>query len=119
VELPYHMGAPSCLHLLSLISLIDERLAVAYKPLLSVVFYERLRRRKIQIVEIGYEEFKRAACNVLTLAPGKCLMLEGNQTTQRRLEKSGCKVMTFRGDEICLNAEGGPSCLALSVLRRK
>jgi len=36
VELPYHTGPEACLHLLSLLSLVDHDLAVAYLPLLPV-----------------------------------------------------------------------------------
>jgi len=54
---------------------------------------------------------------VLALAPGLCVMLEGNPTTQRRLEAAGCKVLTYRGSEISLKAEGGPTCLTRPILR--
>jgi dimethylargininase len=39
VELPYYAGPDACLHLLSLISIVDEGLAVVYPPLLSVPFW--------------------------------------------------------------------------------
>ena len=47
------------------------------------------------------------------------MMLEGNPVTQRRLEEAGCEVMTYRGDEISLRAEGGPTCLTRPLLRGK
>jgi arginine deiminase len=55
--------------------------------------------------------------NVLALAPGRCLMLEGNPITRGRLEAAGCEVWTYRGDEISLKAEGGPTCLTRPILR--
>lgn len=57
--------------------------------------------------------------NVLALRPGRCLMREGNPVTRKRLEEAGCEVMTYRGDEISLKAEGGPTCLTRPLLRRK
>jgi N-dimethylarginine dimethylaminohydrolase len=36
VELPYSTGPEACLHLLSLISLVDEQLAVVYPSLMAV-----------------------------------------------------------------------------------
>ena len=45
VELPYFGGPEACLHLLSLLSLLDVDLAVAYPPLLPVPFWRRLRER--------------------------------------------------------------------------
>jgi arginine deiminase len=54
---------------------------------------------------------------VLALAPGQCVMLEGNPITRRRLEEAGCHVQTYRGQEISLKAEGGPTCLTRPLLR--
>jgi dimethylargininase len=117
VELPYFGGPEACLHLLSLISLVDDDLAVVYPPLLAVPFWRRLRDRGIRLVEVPEEEFPTQGPNVLALAPRKVLMLEGNPVTRRRLEEAGCKVMTYVGREISLKAEGGPTCLTQPVLR--
>lgn len=118
VELPYHTGPSACLHLLSLISLVDQDLAVAYPPLLSVPFWKELRRRGISIVEVPASELGTMGPNVLALSPRECLMLAGNPVTQERLESAGCTVSTYTGDEISRKAEGGPTCLTRPLLRR-
>ena len=117
VELPYYQGPEACLHLLSLISIVDHRLAVVYPPLLSVPFWEILHARGFRLVEVPPQEFETMGTNVLALAPGRCVMLEGNPITQRQLEASGCQVFTYRGNEISLKAEGGPTCLTRPILR--
>ncbi|HWQ15371.1 MAG TPA: arginine deiminase family protein [Roseiflexaceae bacterium] len=117
VELPYFLGPAACLHLLSLISIVDERLAVVYPPLMSVPFWQELRRRGFRTVEVPEAEFMTMGPNVLALAPGQCLMLEGNPETKRRLEAAGCEVLTYRGQEISLKAEGGATCLTRPILR--
>jgi dimethylargininase len=117
VDLPYYTGPEACLHLLSLISLVDERLAVVYLPLLPVPFWQELQARGYRLVEVPPEEFATMGTNVLALAPGQCVMLEGNPRTQARLEAAGCQVWTYRGDEISLKAEGGPTCLTRPILR--
>lgn len=117
VELPYFTGPEACLHLLSLISLVDHDLAVVYPPLLPVPFWKTLRDRGFRLVEVPAEEFPTMAPNVLALAPGHCLMLEGNPVTRRRLEQAGCEVFTYRGREISLKAEGGPTCLTRPIWR--
>lgn len=119
VELPYFTGPVACLHLLSLISLVDHDLAVVYSPLLSVPFWKTLRDRGFRIVEVPEEEFPTMGPNVLALAPGRCLMLEGNPVTRRRLEEAGCEVLTYKGREISLKAEGGPTCLTRPVWRAR
>jgi dimethylargininase len=117
VELPYFGGPEACLHLLSLISLVDDDLAVVYPPLLSVSFWRLLQDRGFRLIEVPEEEFPTQGPNVLALAPRKVLMLEGNPVTQRRLEEAGCEVLTYRGREISLKAEGGPTCLTRPILR--
>jgi N-dimethylarginine dimethylaminohydrolase len=119
VELPYYTGPDACLHLLSLVSIVDQRLAVVYPPLLSVPFWQFLQDVGFQLVEVPEEEFATMGPNVLALAPRRCLMLEGNPITQRRLEAAGCHVLTYRGAEISLKAEGGPTCLTRPILREE
>jgi dimethylargininase len=117
VELPYWTGPAACLHLLSLVSFVDRDLAVVYPPLLPVGFWRLLGERGVRLVEVPAEELPTQAPNVLALAPRRCLMLPGNPLTRRRLEDTGCEVLTYRGDELSLKAEGGPTCLTLPLWR--
>lgn len=117
VELPYHTGPESCLHLLSLISLVDHDLAVVHPPLLPVSFWQLLKERGFRLIDIPPEELATQATNVLALAPRRCVMLEGNPVTERRLREAGCEVQTYRGREISLKAEGGPTCLTRPLWR--
>ncbi len=117
VELPYYTGPEACLHLLSLISIVDYCTAVVYPPLMAVPFWQELQRRGFTLIDIPEEEFLTMGPNVLALAPKKCIMLEGNPITKRKLEDAGCEVMTYRGNEISLKAEGGPTCLTRPVWR--
>jgi dimethylargininase len=119
VELPYGPGPDACLHLLSLVSLVDHDLAVVYPPLLSVPFWQELARRGIRTIEVPAEEFPTLGVNVLALSPRRCLMIEGNPITRRRLEQAGCEVQTYGGDEISLKAEGGPTCLTRPLWRER
>jgi dimethylargininase len=117
VPLPFYDGAAACLHLMSIISMLADDLAVVYEPLLPVPFWRLLRHRGIEIVPVPHEEFATQAPNVLALAPRRCVMLEDNAKTQARLEAAGCEVLTYRGRELSLKAEGGATCLTRPVLR--
>jgi dimethylargininase len=117
VELPCHRGPEACLHLLSVISMVDHRLAAVYPPLLPVPFWLHLQESGFRLIEVPREEFDTMGSNVLAVAPGKCIMMEGNPITKLRLEDVGCEVMTYRGSEISLKAEGGPTCLTFPILR--
>jgi N-dimethylarginine dimethylaminohydrolase len=116
-DLPYYTGPEACLHLLSLISLVDHDLALVYPPLMAVPLYQELQRRGIRLIEVPEVEFASLGTNVLALAPGECLMLQGNPITQGLLEAAGCEVLTYKGAEISLKAEGGPTCLTRPILR--
>ena len=116
-DLPVYHGDATCLHLMSIISMVADDLAVVYEPLLPVLFWRLLRHRGIEIVPVPHEEFATQGPNVLALAPRRCVMLEDNTKTQARLEAAGCEVLTYRGRELSLKAEGGATCLTRPVLR--
>ncbi|HUV90212.1 MAG TPA: arginine deiminase family protein [Anaerolineae bacterium] len=118
VQLPYYGGPEACLHLMSLISLVDHDLAVVHLPLLPVMFWQYLQDRGFRFVHVPEQEFGSMGTNVLALAPRRCVMLEGNPVTRHRLEEAGCQVQTFTGNELSLKAEGGPTCLTRPILRQ-
>jgi N-dimethylarginine dimethylaminohydrolase len=118
VPLPVYCGADACLHLMSVISIVDERKAVVYLPLLPVPFYRELLDRGFELIEVPEQEFATQGPNVLALAPGHLLMIAGNDVTAERLRAAGCTVATYPGDEVSLKTEGGPTCLTRPVLRR-
>lgn len=119
VQLPYFSGPAACLHLMSLISLVDDDLAVIYPRLLPVPFWQNLKEEGFDFVEVPDEEFDRMAPNVLAVAPRDCITIEGNPVTKQRLEEAGCRVRTYRGREISLKAEGGATCLTRPILRKR
>jgi N-dimethylarginine dimethylaminohydrolase len=119
IDLPFDGGPQACLHLLSLISLIDDDLAVVFEPLLPVPLWHELRRRGVRLLRVPEHEFRQTmGTNVLALAPRRCVMLEGSPVTRSLLEEAGCEVRTYRGDELSLKAEGGPTCLTRPLLRQ-
>jgi N-dimethylarginine dimethylaminohydrolase len=118
-DLPYFHGPDACLHLLSLISLVDRDLAVVYRPLLPVRLWQELQQRGIGVVEVPDSEFPTLGPNVLALSPRKCLMLEGNSQTARKLEEQGCEVWEYAGTDVSLKVEGGPTCLTQPLLRSR
>jgi N-dimethylarginine dimethylaminohydrolase len=117
IDLPCFAGPEACLHLLSLISLVDDDLAVVYEPLLPVTLWQELRRRRMELIRVSEAEFKTQGTNVLALAPRRCLALEDNVKTIAALEAAGCEVATYRGRELSHKAEGGPTCLTRPLLR--
>ena len=116
-DLPHLRGAEVVLHLLSLLSPLDEDVVVAYPPLLPVRLVQLLRERGVEIVEVPDDEFESMGPNVLALAPRVALALEGSEETRRRLERAGVDVSVYRGDEISRKGDGGPTCLTRPLLR--
>jgi dimethylargininase len=116
-DLPHLHGSEVVLHLLSLLSPLDDDLVVAYLPLLPVRLVQLLEDRGIRIVEVPDDEFETMGPNVLALAPRVALALEGNEETRKRLEAAGVDVSVYRGDEISRKGDGGPTCLTRPLLR--
>lgn len=117
VQLPHGDGPVSCLHLMSFISMLDHDLAVVYPPLVPVPFMELLAERGIALVEVPEAEYPTMGPNVLAIGPRHVLMIEGNPVTKRRMETAGCTVVTYKGEELSLKAEGGATCLTRPILR--
>jgi len=116
-DVPYANGPGECLHLLSLISPVAERLAVVFLPLLPAGLFELLRELEFALIEVPEEELPTLGCNVLAVRPGVVVMAEGNPRTQRALGDAGCEVHTFPATEIGVNGGGGPTCLTRPILR--
>ena len=115
-SLPHYKGPSDVFHLMSVFSPVDKDLAVVYSPLMPIAFRNELLRRGYQLVEVPTEEFEMA-CNVLALAPRRCLMLEGYPRTKRALEDAGAIVLTYPGEEISAKGGGGPTCMSRPVWR--
>ena len=116
--LPYGRGPSSCLHLMSLISLLDEQTALVDLPWLAVETVELLRSRGYRLIEIEYSERDSLACNVLSLGDKRLLALrEKNEKTNQKLQDSGFDVRTLPGSELCINGGGGPTCLTRPLKR--
>ena len=117
VALPHWRGAGDVMHLMSLISPVDDDLAVVYSPLMPVPFREWLLARGYRLVEVPDGEFDSMGTNVLALAPRRCLMLAGNPRTRAALEAAGAEVVEYEGQEISVKGAGGPTCLTRPILR--
>lgn len=117
IELPHGDGPNECLHLMSIISMVDEDLAVVYSKLMPVSFRELLIDRGIELIEVCDEEYANLGSNVLALAPRVCLMMDGNPKTKEKLEKAGAQVFVYNGEDVSYKGTGGPTCLTLPVTR--
>ena len=115
--LPHGPGPSACLHLMSLISLLDEKTALVDLPWLAVETVALLRARGFQFVEIDERERETLASNVLALGDKRLLAMEENRNTNARLRQAGFEVRTFPGSELCVNGGGGPTCLTRPLLR--
>jgi dimethylargininase len=115
-DLPHLHGPAACLHLLSLISLVDDDLAVAYRPLLPVRLVQLLAERGIEVVDVPDDERETLGPNVLALAPRVGLLPAHNVETRRRLEAAGVDALVYPAAELT-KGEGGPTCLTLPLLR--
>jgi N-dimethylarginine dimethylaminohydrolase len=117
VPLVHWRGPGDVFHLMSILSPVDRDLAVVYSPLLPVPLREALLARGMALVEVPEEEFDSMGANVLALGPRRVLALAGNPVTRARLERAGCEVLVYEGQEISRKGGGGPTCLTRPLAR--
>lgn len=117
-EMPHYKGADDVFHLMSVLSPVAKDIAVVYSPLMPIAFRNELLLRGFRLVEVPEAEFESMGCNVLAIAPKKCIMVAGNPITKQRLEAAGCEVFTYKGNEISVKGGGGPTCLTRPLLRK-
>ncbi len=117
-DLPHYRGPSDVFHLMSILSPVDRNLAVVYSPLMPVAFRKLLLNRGFELVEVPEPEFDSMGCNVLALAPRRCLVVAGNPVTLQRLKDAGCEVTTYPGTEISVKGGGGPTCLTRPIERK-
>ena len=120
-DLPFYQGQDACLHLMSLISLVDTRTALVVLELVPVALRALMLDLGYQLIPAAFDEFQSTgtlSTNVLATSPGHCIMLDGIPKTRAALEKAGIVVTTFAGDALCIGCEGGPTCLTRPLLRQ-
>ena len=119
-DLPFFRGPESCLHMMSLISLVDEKKALIYNSLLPIGLVQLLEKKGYNLIKAPEDEFISSEglnINVLAIKPGECVMISGFPKTKKALERSGVNVHTFEGNSLCIGCEGGPTCLTRPILR--
>jgi N-dimethylarginine dimethylaminohydrolase len=116
-DMPHYRGRPDVFHLMSVLSPIDRDLALVYSPLMPIRFRDWLLGRGIRLVEVPEAEFDTMGCNVLAIAPRRCIMLQGNPLTREALQAAGAEVIEIAGRDISEKGQGGPTCLTRPLLR--
>lgn len=107
--------------------MIDTNLAIGYLPLLPIPLMELFESRNIKFIEVPGNRINRidgipdseldsGASNVLAFKPRELLIMTGNPISRSLLEKEGCKVEEWNGDEIAKKGGGGPKCLCNGYL---
>jgi len=119
VPLPHWNGPDDVFHLMSLISPLDDDLAVVYSRLMPVPFRQRLLERGIYLIDVPDDEFDALGGNVLAVAPRHAVMADGAPKTRTLLEQQGVEVWTYPAAEISLKGLGGPTCLTRPLLRTR
>ena len=115
--LPHRCGPDACLHLMSLISVLDERTVLVDVAWLAVQTVELLREHGFTLIDIDSDERKTLACNVVSLGNQRLIALDENPKTIARMRDAGFDVNAFPGTELCDNGSGGPTCLTRPILR--
>ena len=119
-DVPFYQGSAACLHLMSLVSLVDTKTAAICDMLLPVGLYQLMHDMGFNFIRLPFEEYKASGTlsgNILTIAPGECIMIDGFLDTRNVLEAAGINLKVFKGNALCIGCEGGPTCLTRPIYR--
>jgi N-dimethylarginine dimethylaminohydrolase len=116
-DLPHWNGPSECLHLMSMISPVAEKMAVVFSRMMAVGLVERLKEANWTLLEMPESEFDTMGCNVLALGNGRCVIANRNPGTSGLLARAGLTVLEYEGDHISHNRQGGPTCLTRPIWR--
>lgn len=111
----------ACLHLMSVASPLDHDLMLVHGPLLPDGFADEMEAAGYELLEAPPDEFDASFglnLNVLAVAPRNVLAITGFDGTHELMRSADCVVTTFDADHLCVNCEGGPTCLTRPILRR-
>lgn len=117
VELPHWRGPAQVLHLMSVVNLVADGVALVYPPAMPSGLHRLLLERGFTLVECPDEEFDSQGCNALTLEPGLIVMCAGNPIVTGRLREHGIEVIEYEGDQISVLRISGPTCNTRPLLR--
>ncbi len=121
ITLPKRNNVNSCFHLMSLVSMLDHDLAIGCLSLFSYNLNKIFNDNNIKLISIPEDEYfksKTLAVNILTLSPRVLVLIKEYPKTAELLLKEGSKINLFNGNELCIKAEGGPTCLTRPILRQ-
>ena len=121
IKLPKQNNVNSCFHLMSLVSMLDHDLAIGCMSLLSFDLIKIFNDNNIKLISIPEDEYfksKTLAVNILTLSPRELVLIKGYPKTVELLLNEGSYINLFNGNELCIKAEGGPTCLTRAILRQ-
>lgn len=119
-DLPYYRGPDACLHLMSVVSSLDDDLALVHAPLVPTVLYELMKDMGYELLHAPLDEFEASLglnLNVLATGPRQLIAVDGFPQTVELMRQAGCNVSVFAADELCIPCEGGPTCLTRPLLR--
>ena len=120
VKIPIIDNNNSCFHLMSLVSMLDNDLIIGYDKFISNDLVKIFNKNNIKVISIPEDDYlisKSLAINILALSPRNLIMLKGYNKTAELLINHNCKLNFFDGNELCIKAEGGPTCLTRPLLR--
>ncbi len=118
VPMPHGDGEDACLHMMSIISFVDTDKAVVYSKYMPVFFRNLLIERGFQLIECNDEEYDYLGTNLLALEPGLVVLIDGCPEIQKKIEATGVKVLTYKGQEVSFRGTGGPTCLTAPLYRK-
>lgn len=101
-DLPHAGGRAEVLHLMSVVSLVAEDLAVVNERLTPVPLMEALEERGIARIAVSSADYDRLGSNVLAVRPRHAVIFSGVPRVVADLRAAGVEVTEVDADQIAL-----------------
>lgn len=105
-------------HLDVAFGMADINIGIIYPAAVPYDFIEYLLAKKIKLIEIPPEEYRRMAANIVALAPGKVIINVDCSSTRRSLEREGVDVIELGLTEFAKSGGAG-HCAVCPLLREE
>ena len=119
-DMPDYGDEEACLHLMSLVSLVDKKTALICWELMPPALYDLMVKMGFSFIEAPFDEFAETgtlSLNVLAIAPSRCVMVNCAPKTVAAITAARVDLHLINATALCIGCEGGPTCLTRPLLR--
>lgn len=116
--IPVHLPAIFKTHLDVAFTMVGEKLALSYTPIMPYDVLKYVESKGVRIIDVPKEEMRYIPPNAFPLEPGKIIMAKGATKTAAALRQAGVTVIEIDISE-SIKLGAGPDCMTIALIREE